>query len=66
MLVLVLINTGIIFISGFSPSQGGTFLLLDSIFTILFLFEALVKIREYGFEEYWANGWNRFDFIIVR
>ena len=65
MLVLVLINTGIIFISGFSPSQGGTFLLLDSIFTILFLFEALVKIREYGFREYWANGWNRFDFIIV-
>ena len=65
MLVLVLINTGIIFISGFMPGQEGTLLLLDGMFTMLFLIEALVKIHVLGFPKYWSNGWNRFDFIIV-
>jgi len=65
MLVLVLINTGIIFISGFLPNQGGTLLIIDSIFTLLFLFEAVIKIHVSGFSEYWSDGWNRFDFIIV-
>lgn len=65
MLVLVLINTGIIFISGFIPEQGGTLLIIDSLFTLLFLFEALVKIYVLGFSGYWSDGWNRFDFILV-
>ena len=65
MLVLVLINTGIIFISGFLPNQGGTLLIIDSIFSLLFLIEAFVKIHVSGFSEYWSDGWNRFDFIIV-
>ena len=65
MLVLVLINTGIIFISGFMPNQGGSLLMVDSIFTLLFLFEAIVKIQMNGFSQYWADGWNRFDFILV-
>ncbi len=65
MLVLVLINTSIIFISAFLPNQVDTFLIIDSLFTFLFLIEALVKIRVHGFAGYWADGWNRFDFIIV-
>ena len=65
MLVLVLINTGIIFISGFFPSQGGILVVIDSLFTLLFLLEAVVKIRERGFSAYWSDGWNRFDFILV-
>ena len=65
MLVLVLINTGIIFVSGFIPNQGGVLLLIDSLFTLLFLIEAIVKIRVRGFSEYWSDGWNRFDFILV-
>lgn len=65
MLVLVLINTGIIFVSGFLTNQGETLLIIDTIFTLLFLFEAVVKIRVRGFSEYWSDGWNRFDFIIV-
>jgi voltage-gated sodium channel len=65
MLVLVLINTGIIFVSGFIPNQEGHLLILDSFFTLLFLFEAVVKIQVRGFSEYWSDGWNRFDFIIV-
>lgn len=65
MLVLVLINTGIIFISGFMPNQGENLLIIDSLFTLLFLFEAIVKIQANGFSHYWADGWNRFDFILV-
>lgn len=65
MLVLVLINTGIIFISGFIASQEGTFLFIDSLFTLLFFVEAVVKIRARGFSGYWSDGWNRFDFILV-
>ena len=65
MLVLVLINTGIIFVSGFIPNQGGALQIIDSIFTLLFLFEAVVKIHVNGFSKYWSDGWNRFDFIIV-
>lgn len=65
MLVLVLINTGIIFISGFIPEQGGTLLIIDSLFTLLFMFEAVVKIHVHGFSGYWSDGWNRFDFILV-
>ena len=65
MLVLVLINTGIIFISGFTPAQEGILAVIDSIFTLLFLFEAVIKIRVGGFSKYWSDGWNRFDFILV-
>ncbi|MBP3767667.1 MAG: ion transporter [Prevotella sp.] len=65
MLVLVLINTGIIFISGFISEQGGTLLIIDSLFTLLFMFEAVVKIHVHGFSGYWSDGWNRFDFILV-
>lgn len=65
MLVLVLINTGIIFVSGFIPNQGGLLLIIDNIFTLLFLFEAVVKIKVHGFSGYWSDGWNRFDFILV-
>ena len=63
MLVLVLINTGIIFISGFISNQGGTLLIIDTVFTLLFLLEALVKIYAIGFSRYWSEGWNRFDAI---
>lgn len=65
MLLLVLLNTGIIFVSGFLPNQVGALLIIDSLFTLLFLFEAVVKIRVQGFLGYWSDSWNRFDFIIV-
>lgn len=65
MLVLVFINTGIIFISGFLPRQGEVLLVVDSLFTLLFLVEAIVKIHVNSFSKYWADGWNRFDFLLV-
>jgi len=64
MLILVVINTITIFIGGYGIAAT-VFLWIDSFFTLLFLFEALVKIRVYGWKEYWKEGWNRFDFIIT-
>ena len=65
MLVLVFVNTGILFIGGFMPRQVNGLLFVDSLFTLLFMVEAIVKIHVYGFSNYWSEGWNRFDFILV-
>ena len=59
MLVLVLINTGIIFVSGFSANYAGILLIADSVFTMLFLLEAVVKIKDRGFAHYWSDGRSR-------
>ena len=63
-LMAIILNTIIIFIGGFYPDS----LLLrisDACFTLLFLAEAVVKIKDAGWRDYWAAGWNRFDFIII-
>ena len=64
MLVLVVINTITIFIGGYGNATK-VFLWVDSIFTLLFLTEAIVKIRTFGWKVYWREGWNKFDFIIT-
>ena len=64
MLILVVINTITIFIGGYG-SAPRAFLWIDSFFTILFLIEALVKIRTYKWANYWGDNWNKFDFIIT-
>ncbi len=64
MLALVIINTSIMYIGGFY-NESYIFVVLDSIFTLLFLAEAIVKIKTYGWKAYWSDGWNKFDFILV-
>ena len=64
MLALVVINTITIFIGGYGKAAQ-SFVWIDSIFTLLFLFEALVKINTYGWKSYWGENWNKFDFIIT-
>ena len=64
MLALVIINTSIMYIGGFY-NESYSFVVLDSIFTLLFLVEAIVKIKTYGWKAYWSDGWNKFDFILV-
>jgi len=63
-LILVLLNTLSIFIGGYFPGAYG-FVIADCIFTLLFIFEAVVKIKTLGWKNYWADGWNRFNFIIT-
>ncbi|MBW6492254.1 MAG: ion transporter [Lentimicrobium sp.] len=63
-LSLIIANALLIFIQEFEVQ----ILVLDnleSIFTILFIIEMMIKINEYGFSKYIANGWNRFDFILI-
>lgn len=66
-LTLILINAAIIFISGFELSQSNKFLfrLIDNIITGLFIIELVVKIREFGFKNYFSSNWNKFDFTLI-
>ena len=64
MLTLVVINTITIFVGGYGNAPN-VFLWFDSIFTLLFLSEVIVKIRAYGLKNYWEDNWNKFDFIIT-
>jgi len=64
MLALVAINTATIFIGGYNRASR-IFVWLDAAFTLCFLFEIIVKIKEFGWSDYWGDKWNRFDFIIT-
>lgn len=61
---LVIANTLSMFIGGYFPDSL-VFSLIDGVFTILFLTEALYKIHIFSFEKYWSDSWNKFDFIIT-
>lgn len=64
MLVAILVNTAILFFGGFWP--GSEWInVLDALFTLLFLMEAIVKIYTEGWKCYWGSMWNRFDFVVV-
>lgn len=64
MLVAIVLNTIIMFIGGFWPDSEW-FELSDSLFTLLFLMEAIVKISTDGWGKYWRCNWNRLDFIVI-
>jgi len=64
MLSMILLNVVSIFIGGFYNGRS-LFLYIDCIFTILFLVEAIIKIQDYTWAEYWKDGWNKFDFIVT-
>lgn len=64
-LILILINTAIIFISGFD--LNGTLIFfnaIDHIITLLFIVEMVIKIKEYK-KEYFKSTWNVLDFSLV-
>ena len=63
-LSIIVINTTIIFITE-SGINNSLLLHFDILITIFFAIEMIVKIKEYGFKQFWSNGWDRFDFIIV-
>ncbi|WP_143961349.1 ion transporter [Litoribacter populi] len=66
-LLIILLNSAIIFIEGFNFHITDRLWLdlLDNGFTIIFLVELLVKIREYGAKGYFKSNWNIFDFTLV-
>jgi len=40
-------------------------IVLDKIFTVIFTIELILKWFAYGIKNYFTNGWNWLDFIIV-
>jgi voltage-gated sodium channel type II alpha len=38
---------------------------MDKFFTIIFLFEMLIKWLAFGFKKYFTNAWCWLDFVIV-
>lgn len=60
----ILLSTLAIFMSGYNFGTN-VFIFIDAFFTLFFLTEAIVKINEHGFKDYWKEDWNKFDFIIT-
>ena len=66
-LILILLNAVVIFISGFDLQETGksVLTLIDNVITALFVVEIVVKFREYGVKNYFKSNWNKFDFILI-
>lgn len=67
-MIIVILNGIIIFSQCYYTSLDASFQVLahiDSIFTILFILEAFVKIKSLTFNEYWKDKWNKWDFVIT-
>jgi voltage-gated sodium channel len=63
-LFLIIANALIIFIQEFQL-KGNILDYFEPVFTILFVIEMAVKIKEYGFSKYFSSGWNKFDFFLT-
>ncbi len=67
-LALIAINAAALFAVGFPGLPAGVRMLLhgvDDLITILFVLEAVVKMRRFGVRGYFRDGWNRFDLALV-
>ena len=62
--IAILLNTISLFLSGYNSSRP-IYTYIDCFFTLFFLAEAITKIKELSFQEYWKDSWNKFDFIIT-
>jgi voltage-gated sodium channel len=65
-LLLIILNAVIIFISGFDLGVRNNFLfsLLDNGVTILFITELVIKLTEYR-RKYFDSNWNKFDVVLI-
>jgi len=66
-LVLILLNSTILFISGYFPNENQRLLLIiaDNTITTLFIIELIVKFKEFGAKRYFKSNWNKLDFILI-
>jgi len=66
-LAVIVANAVVIFIQGFisDASQFNWLDAADNFLTLIFMAEALVKIRTWGRKNYFASYWNIFDFALV-
>jgi voltage-gated sodium channel len=66
-LILILLNSVTIFVSGFEIAPDNRFILslTDNLITGLFIAEIIVKFQEFGIKNYFKSNWHKFDFILV-
>lgn len=67
-LILIFLNAITIFGEGFELNSRPVETLihiLDSIFTIAFVVEMIIKLNTWGKTEYFKSNWNKMDFILV-
>jgi voltage-gated sodium channel len=65
-MIAILINTVVLFLLYFPEFAGNIYLeVVDQLFILFFLVEALVKLSVYKPRGYFGSGWNRFDFTII-
>ncbi len=67
-LFLIILNSFTIFGEGFHEFGKNILYyitLVDSLITILFLLEAIIKINYFGWKTYISSAWNKLDFILV-
>ena len=64
---IIVLNAVTIFLQGFDLERQYLNLIriADNLFTILFILEMVIKIREYRFSGYWKNNWNKFDAVLI-
>lgn len=66
-ILLILINSVILFFSGYFQEEDQKFFLnaIDHSITILFIIEFFFKFIEFGPKSYFNSNWNRLDFTLI-
>ncbi|KAK3242941.1 hypothetical protein CYMTET_47370 [Cymbomonas tetramitiformis] len=64
---VIFLNIAMMMFAHYDQSEEFTFGLnvINGAFALFFLMEAAAKITAFGFYQYWMDGWNKFDFVIV-
>ncbi len=66
MLATIVLNAIVLFLLSFPVMHHNVLLrIIDDLFILFFLIEALVKIYEYSWKGYIRSNWNKFDLFIV-
>lgn len=63
-LLVIIINSIVMFIQS-SGVYTKTLNFIDATCIVIFLIEMICKMVHYGFKQYWSNGWNVMDGILV-
>lgn len=63
-LLLILINTCIIFIQEFKI-ENHLLNFLENLFTVAFILEVYFKVKTRTFKVYISTGWNKLDFVLI-
>ena len=63
----IMLNSLVMGLRFFGASEGYLTMMavINIIFAIIFTLEMFVKLAGLGWDQYWRDGWNKFDFVIV-